>query len=86
MDAIEQNCDMDHFNYLLDEYDIDVSTFQDLVLSKAIEFGNYWVLLWLQEKASVDFLNREDVDGNTLLNQISLSSHAENFLSTFAYL
>eukprot|EP00986_Skeletonema_menzelii_P017188 scaffold18116_cov126-Skeletonema_menzelii.AAC.1 len=41
IEAIEQDCSRDHFNYLTRHFHIDITAFRDLVVTKAIEFASY---------------------------------------------
>ena len=49
-DAIEQDCSRTHLIYLTTTYSIDVFTFRDLVIAKALDCANYQTLSWLQKK------------------------------------
>ena len=41
LEAISQDCTPHHLSYLAESYSIDVSTFRDMVVNKAIEYGSY---------------------------------------------
>ena len=79
-DAIEQGCNRSHFQYLAMHFNINVSTFRDLVIAKAIEFASYQALLWLQHDCDVDVLHLKDEAGNNLLHMIAQSKHAALFI------
>jgi hypothetical protein len=79
-DAIEQDCSRDHLIFLCSYFGMDVSTFRDLVVAKAIEFASYQALSWLQNDCNIDVLSMRDELGNNLLHQIAKSSHATRFI------
>ena len=79
-DAIEQDCSRDHFIYLTSHFGIDIMAFENLVLTKAIEFASYNALTWLQHDCNNDVKRVKDEDGNTFLHMIAKSSHAYRFL------
>lgn len=68
--AVEQDCTLGHLEYLANFHSIDVSTFRDLVLAKAIEFASYHTLLWLKNEFSVDctFLTHHQQNGSAKKN------------------
>lgn len=68
--AIEYDCSYDHLDYLIRNFELDVTSFQDLAISKAIEFGSYEALLWLQENNGVILSTIRDAEGNTYLYQM----------------
>jgi len=80
MEAIEQGCDYDHIDAIVKDHDIDVSAFQAIVLARAVEYGNYWALLWLREFVSVDLHTLRDNAGNNILHKIASSPHAARFI------
>ena len=41
LEAISQDCTPHHLSYLAESYSIDISTFRDLVVDKAIKYGSY---------------------------------------------
>lgn len=84
-DAIEQRCSRKHLNYLKEEFNIDVATFRDLVLAKAIEFASYHALLWLQEDCDINVLRIRDESGNNLLHMIAKSPNAIHFIRDAGY-
>ena len=43
LDAISQDCTPHHLSYLAETYSIDISTFRDMVVDRAIEYGSYHV-------------------------------------------
>lgn len=51
-DAIEQDCRYSHLDALVSSSDLDVGSFRDLLVSKAIVSGSYDALLWLQKNAA----------------------------------
>lgn len=46
LDAISQDCTPHHLSYLAETYSIDISTFRDMVVDRAIEYGSYHVSLY----------------------------------------
>ena len=84
LEAIEQNCSLDHLNYLTNtlEGGIDVSTFQGIVLKRAIATASYNGLLWLKTHLGVDLNKVEDEHGNALLHQIAKSPNVMSFLKS----
>jgi hypothetical protein len=78
-EAIEQDCDYGHIDYLVKSFKMDVMVIKDLLLSKAIDSCSYDALLWLQENASVDLKRIRDGGRNCLLHQIARSPYAEHF-------
>ena len=79
-DAIEQNCSREHLGFLCRHFDIDVSTFSDLVVSKAVESASLQALSWLQNECKLDVLSFKDELGNNLLHLIAKSAHATRFI------
>jgi len=79
-EAIEQGCSRDHIMYLVKHYNIDVTLFRDLVVSKAIEYANYQALCWLHHDCNVNTLQIKDESGNNLLHKIASSEHATRFI------
>jgi len=79
-EAIEQDCSRDHIMYLIGHYDIDIMAFQDLVVSKALEYASYQALSWLQHDCGIDMINLKDEQGNNLLHKIASSEHATRFI------
>jgi hypothetical protein len=60
LEAIEQDCDYEHIDYLVTSFNMEVMVIKDILLSKATENGSYDALLWLQENASVDLKRIRD--------------------------
>jgi len=79
-EAIEQGCSRDHIMYLVKHYNIDVTLFRDLVVSKAIEYASYQALCWLHHDCNVNTLQIKDESGNNLLHKIASSDHATRFI------
>ena len=82
LDAIEQNCSLDHLDYLTNtlEGGMDVSTFQSIVLKHAIATASYNGLLWLEKCLDIDLNQVEDEHGNALLHQIAKNPNVMSFL------
>ena len=79
-DAIEQNCSREHLNFLCSHFDIDISVFKDLVVSKAVEHASPQALSWLQNDCDIDVVSMTDDMGSTLLHQIAKSTNATRFI------
>jgi hypothetical protein len=79
MDYIEQDCNYDHIDHLVKFSNMDVSSFADLVLEKAISNASYDTLLWLQGNVSCILDKTRDENGNGLLHQIFSFPHAARF-------
>ena len=79
-DAIEQNCGRKHLDFLCNQFNIDVLTFKDLVVAKAIESASLEALSWLQLSCEIDVQSMKDECGNNFLHQIAKSSHAARFI------
>jgi hypothetical protein len=79
-DAIEQDCSRLHFIYLTTHFKIDVATFRDLVVMKAIEFASYDALAWLENDCKFSFKGVTDEDGNNFLHMIAKSPFASRFI------
>ena len=79
-EAIEQGCTRDHIMYLVQHYNIDVTLFRDLVVSKAIEYASYQALCWLHHDCNVNTFQIKDDSGNNLLHKIASSEHATRFI------
>mmetsp|Transcript_3529 Transcript_3529/g.9005 ORF Transcript_3529/g.9005 Transcript_3529/m.9005 type:complete len:583 (+) Transcript_3529:108-1856(+) len=79
-DAIGQDCSRNHLMYLVDHFDIDVTLFRNLVVSKAIEYASYQALCWLQHDCNVDILQIKDELGNNVLHKIASSEHTTRFI------
>mmetsp|Transcript_14447 Transcript_14447/g.40206 ORF Transcript_14447/g.40206 Transcript_14447/m.40206 type:complete len:2450 (-) Transcript_14447:2893-10242(-) len=84
--AIEKDCSFEHINYLIDKYSIDVSLILELVTSKVIEYGNFGMFRWLEEKQNVDLSSLSFPEGNSILHEICRTSHASRFLQNYAHL
>eukprot|EP00956_Cyclotella_meneghiniana_P006796 scaffold9097_cov38-Cyclotella_meneghiniana.AAC.2 len=78
LEAISQDCTPHHLSYLAESYSIDVSTFRDMVVDKAIKYGSYNTFIWLQESYSFDIHTVLDASGNNLLHQIAKSDRICN--------
>ena len=81
-DAIEQDCSRTHLIYLTTTYSIDVFTFRDLVIAKALDCASYQTLSWLQYDCKIDVLHYKDDGGNNILHRIASSSNAAHFIRT----
>lgn len=81
--AIENDCSYGHIDYLVNELSIDVTGFLDLIVSKAIDYGSYETLLWLQEKASVKLDTIKDANDNGYLHQIVQGKRAFKFFASY---
>ncbi|KAL7552189.1 hypothetical protein ACHAWF_015404 [Thalassiosira exigua] len=79
-DSIEQACGREHLIYLVDTFNIDVTTFRNLVISKALQHTNFHALSWLQCDCNNDVMDIKDVSGNNLLHMIASTSHAVRFI------
>jgi hypothetical protein len=79
-DAIEQDCSRLHFIYLTTHFKIDVATFRDLVVTKAIEFASYDALAWLENDCKFSLKGVKDEDGNNFLHMIAKSPLAARFI------
>lgn len=79
-EAIEQDCSRSHLKYLATTSSIDVTTFRDLVITKALDFASYQALSWLQHECSIDVLHFKDKRGNNFLHKIAYSSNAARFI------
>lgn len=79
-DAIEQDCDSDHLDYLSSTFKIDIITIRDLVISHAIEFCSYKALNWLHNDCNIDVLHMKDSSGNNLLHRIASMPNAVRFI------
>ena len=79
-DAIEQDCSRSHLKDLVTTYSIDVTTFRDLVITKALDCASYQALSWLQHDCRIDVLHFIDENGNNLLHKIACSPNAARFI------
>jgi hypothetical protein len=79
-DAIEQDCSRTHLIYLTTTYSIDVFTFRDLVIAKALDCASYQTLSWLQYDCKIEVLHYKDDGGNNILHKIASSSNAARFI------
>jgi ankyrin repeat protein len=79
-DAVEQGCDISHLKYLVLEFSLDVASFTELVLAKAIEHASYEALLFLQKEFGLDVIESNDSQGRTLLHLIAASTKASHFI------
>jgi hypothetical protein len=82
--AIEQDCSFEHIDYLENEFSIDVSLIQELMVEKAIKSGNFDACVWLEEKQDVVLASLKFPDDNTILHEIAMSPHAFRFFYKFA--
>jgi len=80
MDAIEQDCSLGHIDYLIKAFDIDVASFQELVLLKAIEYASYNALLWLQDNLDINLDDLRDENGHYLMYQLAKSRDFMRFM------
>eukprot|EP00984_Skeletonema_dohrnii_P002526 scaffold876_cov92-Skeletonema_dohrnii-CCMP3373.AAC.1 len=79
-DAIEQDCSRHHLIYLTSHFNIDITAFRDLVMTKAIEFASYNALTWLQHDCGIDVRRVKDKAGNKFLHMIANSPFASRFI------
>jgi hypothetical protein len=79
MDAIDQRCSYAHIDYLVSTTQIDVTSFQDLLVARAIQSCSYDAIWWLQDKTSIELVRVVDTNGNGVLHQISMKSQAAAF-------
>lgn len=79
-DAIEQDCTRLHFIHLTTHFKIDVTTFRDLVLMKAIEFASHDALAWLENDCKFSLKSVKDEDRNNFLHMIAKSPFAARFI------
>lgn len=82
-DAIEQDCTVLHLMYIVETFNIDVASFRDLALAKAMEFASYRALAWLGHCCNIDALHFEDDRGNNLFHKIASSPNAAGFFEVW---
>ena len=61
------------------EFEIDVSMFRDLAVSRAVQNASYSALTWLHRECNVNVIKIADGEGNGLLHQIAVSRNASKF-------
>ena len=76
MDAIDQRCSYAHIDYLVTSTQLDVTSFQDLLVARAIQSCSYDAIWWLQDKTTIELIRVVDTTGNGVLHQISLRPQA----------
>jgi hypothetical protein len=79
MDAIDQHCSYAHIDYLVTTTQLDVTSFQDLLVARAIQSCSYDAIWWLQDKTTIDLVRVVDTTGNGVLHQISMKPQAAIF-------
>ena len=80
LDAIQQNCEYEHFCTLIESTKLDVLTFKDLIIEHSIAAANYGSLLWLQEHANVNLSSISDSTcGGGFLHRIVKSPNSHLF-------
>ena len=79
-EAIEQHCSRWHLKYLTQTFQIDVSTFRDLVVQRSIQAASYHALLWLEKDCGIEVLHMNDSDENNILHRIAATLHASDFI------
>jgi hypothetical protein len=79
MDAIDQRCSYAHIDYLVSTTELDVTTFQDLLITRAIQSCSYDAIWWLKDKTTTDLVRVVDTNGNGVLHQISMKPQAASF-------
>jgi hypothetical protein len=85
-DAIDQNCNFAHLNHLVSTSTLDVSSFRDLIVARAIQACSYDALAWIQDFLKINLDNIRDANGNGLLHQISALPNAARFFERAAYI
>ena len=86
-DAIEQDCSYEHICYLIDEFGIDISVFQDLFISKTLEHASYNALWWAQENLKMPNLSKmywfeeeEDIEVDFMRQKLGESPNVLRFM------
>jgi hypothetical protein len=79
LDAIDQRCSYAHIDYLVNATRLDVTSFQDLLVARAIQSCSYDAIWWLQDKTNIELVRVVDTTGNGLLHQISMKPQAARF-------
>jgi len=54
LDSIEQDCDFEHFDYLVTAFKLDVLLIEDQVIEKTFEFACFGSIVWLLKIAKLD--------------------------------
>jgi hypothetical protein len=79
-DAIEEDCACDHLKYLVQEFDLDVASFSEMVIDEMIQNASYEVVLVLEEDLVLDVMGIKDSQGRTLLHRIASSRKVSCFI------
>jgi hypothetical protein len=79
LDAIDQCCSYAHIDYLVTATELDVTTFQDLLVGRAIQSCSYDAIWWLQDKTNIELVRVVDTNGSGILHQISTKPQAVRF-------
>jgi len=84
LDSIEQGCSFSHLDFLVQSFGIDLSPIFDLVLERALQYGSFEALHWLEERMELSLKSHRFTDGSTILHRMAASPHAERFFSGLA--
>jgi hypothetical protein len=79
LDAIDQCCNYYHIDYLVTPTELAVTSFQDLLVARAIQSCSYDAIWWLQNNTTINLVRVVDTNGNGLLHQTSMKSQAAIF-------
>mmetsp|Transcript_31447 Transcript_31447/g.75881 ORF Transcript_31447/g.75881 Transcript_31447/m.75881 type:complete len:2497 (-) Transcript_31447:208-7698(-) len=78
--AIEDDCSMHHISYLVDEYGIDVPSFQDHFFAKAWDLSSFNALLWMEENLGLKLASQLESGGDTMVERLVSSPNILRFL------
>ncbi|CAB9504446.1 tetratricopeptide repeat and ankyrin repeat containing 1 [Seminavis robusta] len=83
--AIQNNCNYEHIDYLVNAFNLDCSLILDLLVDLAIEHGSYNAIVWLQQNHSVPFSAKLKPEHNfNFLHRVVQGKHAVRFFKSHA--
>mmetsp|Transcript_31441 Transcript_31441/g.75852 ORF Transcript_31441/g.75852 Transcript_31441/m.75852 type:complete len:2512 (-) Transcript_31441:67-7602(-) len=82
MDAIEDDCCMEHISFLVKEFGIDVSSIEEIVFLKAIDHSSYNALWWMEANLGLSVRQRLESGGEALVERFASSPNILRFMQT----
>ena len=79
MNAIEDDCSMDHISYLVDEFGIDIIPFQDQIIAIAVGHASYNALWWIQENLGLTLPKILYSGGDEMLTTFAISTREAHY-------